>query len=208
MNNILAVDSSVSGESSVSRQLVDETLAQLLRANPAATVTRRDLGQRPVPHLTTETVAGVRDTPTSASEHGARSLSDELIAELRSADVLAIGTPMYNFGVPTALRAWFDHIIRAGETFSYSDAGPQGLIVGVRAIVLESRGGFYSEGPAQATDFQEPYLRHLLGFIGITEVSFVRAERIGFGPEARRAAIEGAVAQIAEVLGSPAMVAA
>jgi FMN-dependent NADH-azoreductase len=80
--------------------------------------------------------------------------------------------------------------------------------VGVRAIVLESRGGFYSEGPAQATDFQEPYLRHLLGFIGITEVSFVRAERIGFGPEARRAAIEGAVAQIAEVLGSPAMVAA
>jgi FMN-dependent NADH-azoreductase len=208
MNNILAIDSSVSGESSVSRQLVDETIAQLLRANPAATVTRRDLGRQPVPHLTTETVAGVRDTPTSASEHSARSLADELIAELRSADALVIGAPMYNFGVPTALRAWFDHIVRAGETFSYSDAGPQGLIVGVRAIVLESRGGFYSEGPAQATDFQEPYLRHLLSFIGITEVSFVRAERIGFGLEARQAAIEGAEAQIAEVLRSPAMVAA
>ena len=96
---------------------------------------------------------------------------------------------MYNFGVTTSLRAWFDYVLRAGETFSYSEAGPKGLLGGKRVIVIESRGGLYSEGPASAVDFQEPYLRHLLGFVGITDVTFVHAEKIGYGPEARAAAL-------------------
>jgi len=109
---------------------------------------------------------------------------------------------MYNFSVPTTLRAWFDHVLRAGVTFKYVDGAVRGLLGGKRVIVIESRGGLYSEGPAQAIDFQEPYLRHLLGFIGITDVTFVRAEKIGYGPEARTAAIEGAKAQISEVVGA------
>jgi hypothetical protein len=110
--------------------------------------------------------------------------------------VLVIGAPMYNFSIPTSLRAWFDHVLRPRVTFSYSEAGPEGLLTGKRAVVILSRGGLYSEGPAKAIDFQEPYLRQLLGFVGITDVAFVYAERIGFGPEAREAALAGAKARI------------
>jgi FMN-dependent NADH-azoreductase len=123
-------------------------------------------------------------------------LSDTLIAELRAADVVVIGAPMYNFSIPTSLRAWLDHVLRAGETFRYSEAGPEGLLKGKRVIVIEARGGFYSEGPAQAIDFQEPYLRHLLGFVGLTDVAFVRAEKTGFGPAARDEAVARAQAEI------------
>jgi FMN-dependent NADH-azoreductase len=192
MNTILVIDSAASGEASVSRTLVREAVAALTAEYQPDRVVYRNLGQSPVPHLTEANLAGVRGTPETEAEHTARALSDELIAELRAADVIVIGAPMYNFSIPTTLRAWFDHVLRAGETFRYSEAGPQGLLEGKKVIVVESRGGLYSEGPAQALDFQEPYLRHLLGFIGLTEVSFVRAERIGFGPEAREAAIAAA----------------
>jgi FMN-dependent NADH-azoreductase len=195
MNTILVIDSSVSGEASVSKALVREAVDALTGAGPARVVTR-DLGADPVPHLTEGTVAGVRGVPAAAAEHQARALSDALIAELRAADTIVIGAPMYNFSIPTGLRAWFDHVLRAGETFSYSEAGPKGLLSGKRVIVVESRGGLYSEGPAAAIDFQEPYLRHLLGFIGLTDVTFVRAEKIGYGPEARAQAIASATATL------------
>ena len=197
MKSLLVINSSAAREGSVSRLLVEESVARLLEASPYAQVVRRDLGDTPVPHLTIDTLAGVRGVPTTAAEKQARQLSDELIAELRAADTIVIGAPMYNFGVTTALRAWFDHVLRAGETFSYSEAGPKGLLPGKRVIVIESRGGLYSEGPAAAVDFQEPYLRHLLGFIGITDVTFVHAEKIGFGPEARAASVSQAKRRIA-----------
>lgn len=197
MSNILVINSSLSGEASVSRQLVDHAVAELTRRDPAATVVRRDLAVDLVPHLTPDTVAGVRAQPTTEAEHAARALSDELIGELRAADTVVIGAPMYNFSIPTTLRTWFDHVLRAGETFSYSEAGPKGLLEGKRVIVLESRGGLYSEGPAQAYDFQEPYLRQLLGFVGLTDVTFIRAEKIGFGPDAREAALTGGRAELA-----------
>jgi FMN-dependent NADH-azoreductase len=197
MTNILAINSSAAGADSVSRLLVDETLNHLTGLDCEVAVTHRDLGASPVPHLVTGTLAGVRGTPATAEELAARTLSDELIAELRAADTLVIGAPMYNFSISTGLRAWFDHVLRAGETFSYSAAGPQGLLGGKRAIIITSRGGLYSEGPAKAFDFQEPYLRQLLGFIGITDVTFIHAEKIGFGPEAREAAIAQAKARIA-----------
>jgi FMN-dependent NADH-azoreductase len=196
MSTILFLNSSVSSHTSVSRLLVEEAVSRLLEAEPGATVVHRDLGAAPIPHLTTTNLAGVRGVPTTDAELAARALSDQLIAELRTADTIVIGAPVYNFSIPTGLRAWFDYVLRAGETFSYSEAGPRGLLGGKRVIVIESRGGLYSEGPAQAIDFQEPYLRHLLGFMGLADVAFIRAERIGFGPDAREAALIGAKEKI------------
>ena len=200
MKSLLVINSSAAREGSVSRTLVEDAVAQLTETNPFADVVRRDLGENPVPHLTTHTLNGVRGTPQTHAEHRARELSDQLIAELREADTIVIGAPMYNFGVTTGLRSWFDYVLRAGETFSYSAAGPKGLLEGKRVIVVESRGGLYSEGPASAVDFQEPYLRHLLGFIGLTDVTFVRAEKIGFGPEARTASLKQAKLDIAALV--------
>ena len=195
MSTILVIDSAVSGEASVSKALVQEAVAALTADTPARVV-HRDLGRDPIPHLSEATLAGVRGEPATEAELATRALSDALIAELRAADTIVVGAPMYNFSVPTSLRSWFDHVLRAGETFSYTEAGPQGLLAGKRVIVVESRGGLYSEGPAQAIDFQEPYLRHLLGFMGLTDVTFVRAEKIGYGPEAREAAIAAATASL------------
>lgn len=204
MSAILVINSSIGGEDSVSRLLVKDTLDALVRENPGAHVVWRDLDDGgAVPHLTSRTVAGVRAEPVTAAESEARALSDELIAELQAADTVVIGAPMYNFSIPTTLRAWFDHVLRAGVTFSYSEAGPRGHLEGKRVLVVESRGGLYSEGAAQAIDFQEPYLRHLLGFIGLTDVTFVRAEKIGYGPQAREEAVTGARGEIAALAGGP-----
>ena len=181
MDRILAINSSTSGEGSVSRALVEDTVQSLLAANPDAVVTRRDLGGDPIPHLTPKTVAGIRAVAATEDELVTKSLSDDLIAELQHATVLVIGAPMYNFSIPSSLRTWFDHVLRPRVTFAYG----------------ESRGGLYTEGPAKVIDFQEPYLKQLLGFIGITDVAFVHAEKIGFGPEAREAGIAHARSQIA-----------
>lgn len=199
MTNILVIDSSANGDASVTKLLVGEALAGLLTTDPGASVTRHDLGATPVPHVTAQTLAGLRGEPVTEAEKATRALSDRLVAELKAADIILVGAPMYNFGVSTVLRSWFDHVLRAGLTFSYSEAGPKGLLEGKRAIVIEARGGFYSEGPAKPLDFQEPYLRQLFGFIGVTDVTFVHAEKIGFGPDARAAAIEAAKAKLAEI---------
>lgn len=195
MSTILVIDSAATGDASVSRTLV-RTAVEALKAQGATEVVYRDLDAAPIPHLTQSIVAGIRGEPASDSEQAARALSDDLVAELRAADTIVIGAPMYNFSVPTTLRAWFDHVLRAGVTFRYTDEGPQGLLSGKKVIVVESRGGLYSDGPAAAYDFQEPYLRHLLGFMGLTDVTFVRAEKLGFGPEARAAAIAAATASV------------
>ncbi|PKP81406.1 MAG: FMN-dependent NADH-azoreductase [Alphaproteobacteria bacterium HGW-Alphaproteobacteria-18] len=208
MSNLLAINSSANTGESVSRILIDEAVSQILAAAPNTQVVRRDLGTHPVPHLTTANLAGVRGVPATTDEHAARALSDELIAELKSAGTVVIAAPMYNFSVPTGLRSWFDFVLRADETFKYSEAGPEGLLKGKKVIVLTSRGGLYSEGPAAAADFQEPYLRHLLGFVGITDVTFIHAEKIGYGPDARAAAITGAKGQIAKLAQTFATVAA
>jgi len=201
MSTTLVIDSAATGEASVSRTLVREAVAAL-KTQGATEVVYRDLDAEPIPHLTRSIVAGIRGVPASEREQDARALSDALIAELRAADTIVIGAPMYNFSVPTTLRAWFDHVLRAGETFRYTERGPQGLLPGKRVIVVESRGGLYSEGAAAAYDFQEPYLRHLLGFMGLTDVTFVRAEKLGFGPEARDAAIAAAIASLKATAGA------
>ncbi|KQW72829.1 FMN-dependent NADH-azoreductase [Phenylobacterium sp. Root77] len=199
MSNILVLNSSVSGQASISRLLVADAVTELTAREPDAKIVFRDLAADPIPHLLPSTVAGVRAQASTPAEQEARALSDKLIAELRAADVIVIGAPMYNFSIPTNLRSWFDHVLRAGETFRYSEAGPEGLLTGKKVIVVESRGGLYSEGPAQAIDFQEPYLRQLLGFIGLTDVTFIRAEKIGYGPEARDQALADSRAALANI---------
>jgi len=200
MSNILVINSSAAGRDSVSRVLVADAVSKLLEVDPTAKVTHRDLGEKPPPHLVSQSLNGVRGEAVTEIEFAARRLSDEFIGELKAADTVVIGAPMYNFSVPTTLRAWFDHVLRAGVTFKYADGAVRGLLGGKRVIVIESRGGLYSEGPAQAVDFQEPYLRHLLGFIGITDVIFVHAEKIGYGPDARSASLESAKGRISEVV--------
>lgn len=208
MDHILAINSSVSGEGSISRGLVQHTVERLLEKSPKATLTCRDLAVAPVPHLTPATIAGIRGTAASDAELAARTLSDELIAELQAADVIVIGAPMYNFSIPSSLRAWFDHVLRPRVTFKYGEAGVEGLISGKRAIIIESRGGIYTEGPTRAMDFQEPYLKTLLAFIGITDVAFIHAEKIGFGPDAQQLSLAKAREQIDAAINPSAAAAA
>ena len=122
-----------------------------------------------------------------------------------SADVIVIGAPMYNFGITSSLKAWVDRIAVAGKTFRYTETGPEGLAGGKRVIIASTRGGVYSAGsPAAAMDFQEPYLRTVLGFLGITDIEFVRAEGVAMGDEAKAQAIDNATATIGELLGKAA----
>ncbi len=200
MSHLLVINSSAAGAASVSKQLIDETVARLRAADPALVVVERDLGANPVPHLTTDSTAAIRGAePANDAQRAAKALSDSLVAELKAADTLIIGAPMYNFGIPSTLKSWFDHVLRAGVTFKYGENGPVGLLESKRAIVVESRGGLYSSGPTQALDSQEPHLRTMLGFIGIKDVTFVRAEKLGYGPEAREQAINDAKAELARV---------
>jgi len=193
MSTILVVTSSALGEASVSNQLVRDAVAELCSREPDLRVVTRELGSSPIAHLTPDSAAVIRGAePANDAQAAAQALSKELIAELDAADTVVIGAPMYNFGIASTLKAWFDHVLRAGLTFRYGESGPEGLLKDKRAIVIESRGGLYSEGPGQALDSQEPHLRTMLGFMGITDVTFVRAEKLGFGPEARAQAIDAA----------------
>ena len=198
MTKVLIIDSAATGDASVSRKLTREFAEQLQQRDPTAEIIRRDVGAVPVPHLTVETVGTIRGAaPDSPAAEAALALSDALIAEVKEADVIVIGAPMYNFGMSSTLKTWFDHVLRAGMTFRYTAEGPEGLVKGKKAVVIESRAGLYSEGPAAVMDHQEPHIRTLLGFMGISDVTFVRAEKLAFGPEAAAAAIAEAAEQIA-----------
>lgn len=193
MTTALVLTSSAGGHASVSTEIVNALVEEMRRREPALQVVTRDLGGTPVPHLTPGTlggIAGKTDTPAAVDTSA---LSNTLVAELSAADLLVIGSPMYNFGITSTLKAWFDHVLRAGVTFRYTAEGPVGLMTGKRAIIVESRGGLYSSGPGTASDHQEPHLRTMLTFIGITEVSFIRAEQLAIGPEVRAASIARAL---------------
>ena len=201
MSTVLVLTSSALGAASVSNQLVQDAITQLVLQDLQLRVFTRDLGGKPIPHLTIDSANALRGAePANAAQAVAQALSDELIAELEAADTLVIGAPMYNFGIASTLKTWFDYVLRAGITFKYSESGPVGLLEGKRVIVIETRGGLYSEGPAQVMDSQEPHLRNLLSFMGITNVKFFRAEKLAFGPEAREQAIDAARAQLTEAI--------
>lgn len=197
MSTVLVLTSSALGEASVSTHLVREAVNALNARHPGLKIIVRDLGGNPVPHLTLDSATALRGAePVNEAQAKALALSGELISELKAADIVVIGAPMYNFGIASTLKSWFDYVARAGVTFRYTDNGPAGLLEGKRAIVIESRGGLYSEGPAQVLDSQEPHLRNLLGFMGIANVTFIRAEKLAFGPEARTQAIEAALLKL------------
>jgi FMN-dependent NADH-azoreductase len=196
MTNVLIVDSAATGEASVSRRLTRE-LESILDGRGPVRIVHRDVGTQPVPHLTADSTPAIRGAePQTGAAREALALSDALIAELKAADIVVIGAPMYNFGIPSTLKAWFDHVLRAGITFRYSEAGPEGLLKGKKAIVIESRAGLYSSGPSAPMDSQEPHLRTLLGFMGIDDVAFVRVEKLAFGPEQAAESIAEAVEQL------------
>ena len=208
MTKILIVTSSANGAASVSGRLAEAHAAQLAAACPGLEIVRRDVGAAPVPHLTAATVAAIKGAPESEAELAARELSDALVAEVAAADLIVIASPMYNFGMSSTLKAWFDHVLRAGITFRYTETGPEGLMTGKRAVVIESRGGFYSDGPAAAMDSQEAHIRTMLGFIGIADVTIVRAEKLAYGPEAAEAAIAEARAALGLLAGETPRLAA
>lgn len=181
MTSILRIDASIKGENSVSRRLTDRVMARLQAANPGASVITRDLSGG-VPQIDGNWIGAVF-TPAedrNAEQAQIASYADTLLAEVRAADVLVIGLPVYNFGVPAQLKSWFDQLARKGETFTYTETGPLGLLTGKRAIVALSSDGTKIGSPV---DFASGYVRHMLGFFGITEVEFVAADAILFDPE-------------------------
>ena len=194
----LHIDSSISGEGSASRQLSAAIVAVLTRAIPGLEVIRRDLDADPIPHLDSRRLPTVR--PANAPE-GATGVPDpegeRALDEFLAADIVVIGAPMYNFTVPSQLKAWIDRILIAGKTFRYTETGPVGLASGKRVIIASSRGGLYAPGmPFEANDFQERYLRAVFAFIGVEDIAIVRAEGLALGPEQRGAAIGGALATV------------
>lgn len=197
--NILQINSSARTTGSHSTRLASSMVERLRAADPQARVTLRDLGRAPLPALD-EAALQALFTPAdqrSPAQAARVAQDDALIAEVQAADVLVLGVPMYNFGVPAALKNWIDAIARAGVTFKYTDRGPVGLLQGKKVYIALARGGLYRDTPA---DTQVPYLKTVLSFLGLGDIRFVYAEGLAMGPDAERQALAGAQAQIEDVL--------
>lgn len=196
--NILQINSSARSTGSESTRIADAIVARLQAANPGASLVRRDLAANPHPPID-EATLGALFTPADqrTPEQAARvALDDVLIAEAQAADAIVIGAPMYNFGITVQLKSWFDAIARAGVTFRYTAEGPEGLLKNKKVFVALSRGGIHKNG---ASDSQVPFLKTFLGFVGLTDVTFVYSEGHGLGPEAVAKAKAEADAQVKEV---------
>ncbi|MEO7212475.1 FMN-dependent NADH-azoreductase [Mucilaginibacter sp.] len=192
---ILHLISSPRGSESVSLKLGNAIIEKLQAANPGSKVTTHNLASTPFPHLEEVHITSFFTPAEKQSPELADAIkhSDEAIAELMDADAIVIDAPVYNFQIPSTLKAWIDHICRANKTFAYSAQGPEGLVKGKKVYVSISSGGVYSEGPMKAYDFIEPYLRGVLGFLGMTDLNVYRAEGLkmpGIGETALEKAIE------------------
>jgi len=196
---LLHIDSSVLGDNSVSRLLTAELVKAVKARHANVTVNHRDVAANEIAHLSGE-ILGAGFMPESdwnATQRAERAVTEELISEFLAADVVVIGAPMYNFSIPSQLKAWIDRVAAAGRTFQYTATGPQGLAGGKKVIVASSRGGSYSSEQGRLMDFQEDYLKTVMGFFGITDVEFVRAETVNMGEENRKRAIADAKDAIA-----------
>jgi FMN-dependent NADH-azoreductase len=191
---LLHLDASSLGQHSVSRALTAAVVAQITRENANASVTYRDLATHALPHW----------TPVVDAESEAAKLGEAVLNEFLAADVIVIGAPMYNFSIPSQLKAWIDRIAVAGKTFRYTESGAEGLATDKRVIVVSSRGGVYSTGPAAALDFQETYLRTILSFIGVTDVEFIRAEGVNLSAEHKTNAVAAAHISIGQLANKAA----
>ena len=191
---LLHVDSSILGDNSVSRKITAGIVEALRAGSPGMDVTHRDLVAEPIGHLSGAYLAG-----QSADVKHDQALQEELdlggraLAEFLAADVVVVGAPMYNFAVPSQLKAWVDRILVAGKTFRYTESGAEGLVHGKRIVIAVSRGGKYEGTPHQALEHQESWLRGVFGFMGLKDVEVIRAEGVAYGPEAREASLKAAL---------------
>jgi FMN-dependent NADH-azoreductase len=194
--NILYVASSSRGSASYSNRVATDVLTELRDRNPGAAVTVRDLAREPLPHIDDDFVAATRGPVGSQTDEQRAMLapSDTLDDELLAADVVVIAAPMINFTIPSNLKSWVDYVARAGRTFRYSEKGPEGLVTGKQVILVVARGGVYAGNPA--LDFQVPYLKSVLGFLGMTDVEVIEVEGTAFGPDAAEKAVAAANAKL------------
>jgi len=201
MKNILLVESSPRGNDSYSHQAARSIVSELQSRHPGSGIVVRDLAQNPPPHVGLSFIGGMSAAPEKRTPDQARSvaLSDALIDELFAADTIVVAAPMHNFGVPSTLKAWIDHISRAGRTFSYGANGPQGLLKDKHAIIVLASGGVYSNGQMKAFDFIEPYLRAVFGFLGVTHVDVVRVEGVAMSAIGPAKALAEASAQSKQI---------
>lgn len=192
---LLHVDSSPLAANSVSRLLTERTVAQWRATHPGTVVEYLDLAKDAPNHLNMDSLGfklgTTADTDVARAENA---ISEKLVTQFLAADVIVIGAPMYNFSVPTQLKAWIDRLAQAGRTFTYTDKGPKGLATGKTLIVASTRGGKYDVGSAM--EHQESYLKAVFGFMGVTDVRFVRAEGLAMGPDAKTAALASADVEI------------
>lgn len=198
MQKLLQLKTSLFSNQGQSSQLSDAFVAAWHASHPGSEVTIRDFAVDPVPHLDGAGFqAFLSQAPERTADQQAKvDYSDTLIAELQAADVLVIGLPMYNLGIPSTLKAWIDHVARAGVTFRYTATGPQGLLTGKKAYVFATRGGRYA---GTAFDTQTDFVRNFLGFIGITEVEFVYAEGLNMGEESRTSSLSTAHSELVRI---------
>ncbi|WP_320199485.1 FMN-dependent NADH-azoreductase [Agrobacterium sp. rho-13.3] len=200
MSKILLVTSSPRGDESLSNKFAGE-LADKLKSQTNGSITHLDLGENPIPHLDTITTSAIRKSADQrdAQEAAAAEYSDKRVAELLDADTIVIGTGLINFSIYSGLKSWIDNVARAGLTFTYTASGPVGLATGKKVYIVLSSAGVYSEGPAAPLDHAVPYLKTVLGFIGLTDVEVIRIEGLAFGPEAAEKAIAAATAKVEEL---------
>jgi FMN-dependent NADH-azoreductase len=197
---LLHIDSSPLGTSSVSRQLTQRIAAQWRATHPGSVVEHLDLAVDAPTHLNVDSL-GFRAGPSAQGlsdvQRRENEISERLVSQFLAADVIVVGAPMYNFSVPSQLKAWIDRVAQAGRTFKYTEKGPQGLAGGKTVIVASTRGGVYSTNPALAgLDHQESYLKTFFGFLGITDIRFVRAEGVAMGDEAKAKSLAAADVEI------------
>jgi FMN-dependent NADH-azoreductase len=199
MTTLLQINASINDENGQSSQLANQFVAAFRARNPDAKIVVRNVAAaEPVPHLNAERFGAfiTQAQERSAAQHAVVAYSDMLIDELKEADVIVLGLPMYNFGVPSQLKAYFDHVARAGVTFAYTDKGPVGKLTGKKVYVFAARGGLYAGTPM---DTQTAYVRDFLRFIGMTDVEFVYAEGLAISPQSKEAGLAKAVAEIARL---------
>jgi len=201
---LLHVDSSILGTNSVSRQLTAELVAQWRKSHPETKVEYLDLALNAPNHFSADALGiktGIQVEPSEAQRRE-NALSEQLVSQFLASDVIVVGAPLYNFTIPTQLKAWIDRLAQIGRTFRYTDKGPVGLGTGKTVIVASTRGGVYSRSEGgQAMEHQESYLKVIFGFFGITDVRIVRAEGLAMGDESKAAALSAARADIAAVTG-------
>ncbi len=197
MKKILNIVSSVKGKDSFSIKLANEIINKLETVYPNSTVNTHDLNKNPVPHLEAAQVASFYTPENMRTDEHKQAIrnSDQAIKELMEADVIVVGVPLYNFGIPSTLKAWIDHIARAGITFSYADGTPKGLVVNKKVYLAIASGAVYSEGPMKSYDFTESYLRAVLGFMGMTDIETFRIEGT-MVPDLQNTAWEKAVERV------------